>query len=209
MAKLNVRGTELAMEVDEHRNVIPGTEQVFDCDTLLLSIGLIPENELSKKAVVPIDSRTSGAVVYENNETEVPGIFACGNVLQVHDLVDFVTEESIRAGQAAAEYVLGTDDKKAGAVFALTNGENVKYTVPMKARVDNIGKFLEVSFRVKKIFGQGSAVVVTQGDQQIARFKRPYMSSSKMEKIKIPKALIDKIDPAGEPLTVSAIEEVE
>lgn len=200
----------VAMEVDEHRNVIPGTEQVFDCDTLLLSIGLIPENELSKKAGVPIDSRTSGAVVYENNETEIPGIFACGNVLQVHDLVDFVTEESIRAGQAAAEYVLGgCKAKTSDTVFALANGENVKYTVPMKARMEEIGKFLEVSFRVKKIFGAGSAVVVTQGDQQIARFKRPYMSSSKMEKIRIPKALIDKIDPLGEPLTVSAVEEVE
>ena len=201
----------VAMEVDAHRNVIPGTEQVFDCDTLLLSIGLIPENELSKKAGVPIDSRTSGAVVYENNETDIPGIFACGNVLQVHDLVDFVTEESIRAGAAAATYVKEgakpAGAKPLSAVFALKNGENVKYTVPMKVRVDNIGKFLEVSFRVTKMFGAGSKVLVTQGDNVIAQFKRPYMASPKMEKVRIPKVLADKIETGGQPLVISAIEE--
>lgn len=201
----------VAMEVDEHRNVIAGTEKVFDCDTLLLSIGLIPENELSKKAGVSIDQRTSGAVVYENNETEVPGIFACGNVLQVHDLVDFVTDESIRAGAAAADYVKKAgcgENSYGGDIFALSNGENVKYTVPMKARAENIGKFLEVSFRVRKIFGENSQVLVSQGDSVIARFKRPYMSSSKMEKIRIPKVLIDKVEAGRGPLVISAVEEV-
>lgn len=201
----------VAMEVDEHRNVIAGTEKVFDCDTLLLSIGLIPENELSKKAGVSIDQRTSGAVVYENNETEVPGIFACGNVLQVHDLVDFVTDESIRAGAAAADYVKKAgcgENSHGGDIFALSNGENVKYTVPMKARAENIGKFLEVSFRVRKIFGENSQVLVSQGDSVIARFKRPYMSSSKMEKIRIPKVLIDKMEAGRGPLVISAVEEV-
>lgn len=202
----------VAMKVDEHRNVIPGTEKVFDCDTLLLSIGLIPENELSKKAGVPIDSRTGGAVVHENNETEVPGIFACGNVLHVHDLVDFVTEESIRAGAAAADYVrnirCGRDMHSEDAFF-LRNGESVKYTVPMKVRTENIGKFLEVSFRVTKIFGEKSRILVKQGDNVIAKFKRPYMASSKMEKIKIPKTLVDKVETGAEPLVISAVEEVE
>ena len=196
----------VAMEVDEHRNVIPGTEIVFDCDTLLLSIGLIPENELSKKAGIALDRRTNGAVVYENNETLTPGVFACGNVLHVHDLVDFVTEESIRAGKSAAEYVLGGEKAK-GEPISITNGQNVKYTVPMMAHLDNIEKNLEIFFRVGKVFGEGSRIVVTQGDKRIASFKRPYMISSKMEKIRIPAKLLEGVEAGGEPLTVSAVEE--
>jgi len=93
----------IAAKVDARRNPIPGTEFEIDCDTVLLSVGLIPENELSNGAGVQLDRRTKGPVVYENMETTVPGIFACGNVAQVHDLVDFVTMESIRAGRAAAQ----------------------------------------------------------------------------------------------------------
>ena len=204
----------VAMQVDEHRNVIPGTEKVFDCDTLLLSIGLIPENELSKKAGIPLDRRTSGAVVYENNETLVPGIFACGNVLHVHDLVDFVTEESIRAGKSAAEYVLGGGDAGVAGAAAdetpleITNGDNVKYTVPMMAHLSALEKNLEIFFRVTKVFGEGSRVVITQGDKKVASFKRPYMINSKMEKIKIPVKLLEGVDPADGPLVVRAEEVV-
>lgn len=205
----------VAMQVDEHRNVIPGTEKVFDCDTLLLSIGLIPENELSKKAGIPLDRRTSGAVVYENNETLVPGIFACGNVLHVHDLVDFVTEESIRAGKSAAEYVLGGGDAGVAGAAAdetpleITNGDNVKYTVPMMAHLSALEKNLEIFFRVTKVFGEGSRVVITQGDKKVASFKRPYMINSKMEKIKIPVKLLEGVDPADGPLVVRAEEVAE
>ena len=91
-------------EVGADRRPIPGTEITFDCDTVLLSVGLIPENELTRAAGISIDSRTSGAVVFENMETVTPGIFSCGNVVHVHDLVDFVTAESRRAGAAAARY---------------------------------------------------------------------------------------------------------
>ena len=196
----------VAMQVDEHRNVIPGTEKVFDCDTLLLSIGLIPENELSKKAGIPLDRRTSGAVVYENNETMVPGVFACGNVLHVHDLVDFVTEESIRAGKSAAEYVLGAEAAGGSALLEIANGENVKYTVPMMARLNALDQTLEIFFRVTKVFGEGSRIVVTQGDRKVASFKRPYMINSKMEKIRIPVKLLAGVDPADGPLVVSAEE---
>ena len=94
-------------KVDENRTPIKGTEIEFKCDTLLLSVGLIPENELSKKASVEIDRRTSGPVVNESMETSVEGIFACGNVVHVHDLVDFVTAESQRAGRNAAKYIKG------------------------------------------------------------------------------------------------------
>ena len=93
--------------VDENRRPIPGTEQTFDCDTVLLSVGLIPENELTRGAGIPMDRRTNGAIVYENMETMAPGIFACGNVVHVHDLVDFVSAESEKAGAAAARYALG------------------------------------------------------------------------------------------------------
>ena len=92
-------------QVDDQRRPIPGTEMTFDCDTVLLSVGLIPENELTRDAGIVMDPRTNGALVYENRETSVPGIFACGNALHVHDLVDFVTAESMAAGAAAAEKV--------------------------------------------------------------------------------------------------------
>lgn len=196
----------VAMEVDARRSPIPGTEKVFDCDTLLLSIGLIPENELTRGAGIPIDRRTGGAVVYENTETDAPGVFACGNVLQVHDLVDFVTAESIRAGQAAADFVLH-GECPAGEVLELQSGSGVKYTVPMKARKNNIGKTLEVSFRVTKMFGAGSAVRVMQGGKQIARFKRPHLSSSEMEKIRLPWVLLKDLYPNDGPITVIAEEE--
>ena len=196
----------IAMQTDAHRNLVPGTEKVFDCDTLLLSIGLIPENELTRGAGIPVDRRTNGAVVYENTETEAPGIFACGNVLQVHDLVDFVTAESVRAGQAAADYVLH-GEVPAGEVLTLANGANVKYTVPMKARKNNIGKALEISFRVTKMFGPDSVVRVMQGEKQVARFTRPYLSSSEMEKIKLPYVLLKDLDPNDGPITVIAEEE--
>ena len=196
----------VAMQTDEKRNLIHGTERVFDCDTLLLSIGLIPENELTRGAGIALDSRTGGAVVYENTETLTPGVFACGNVLQVHDLVDFVTEESIRAGEAAAQHVLH-GAVPAGEELTIAAGENVKYTVPMRVRKNNVGKALEVSFRVTKMFGESSAVRVMQGARQIARFKRPWLSSSEMEKIRVPYVLLKDLDPNDGPITVAAEEE--
>jgi len=196
----------VAMQTDAKRSLIPGTEKVFDCDTLLLSIGLIPENELTRGAGIPIDRRTNGAVVYENTETAVPGTFACGNVLQVHDLVDFVSEESVRAGQAAADHVL-CGEVPSGEVLTLANGANVKYTVPMLARKNNIGKTLEVSLRVTKMFGPDAVIRVMQGQRQIARFTRPYLSSSEMEKIKLPYVLLKDLNPDDGPVTVSAEEE--
>jgi NADPH-dependent 2,4-dienoyl-CoA reductase/sulfur reductase-like enzyme len=198
----------VAMRTDARRNTVPGTEIVFDCDTLLLSIGLIPENELTRGAGIPIDRRTNGAVVYENGETEAPGIFACGNVLQVHDLVDYVTTESLRAGRAAAEHVL-RGEVPAGETLSLAPGANVKYTVPMKARKNNIGEALEISFRVTRVFEAGAAVRVMQGERQVARFKRPYLSASGMEEIRLPAALLRGLSPEDGPLTVIAEEEAD
>lgn len=196
----------VSMAVDEHFQPIPGSEIVFDCDTLLLSVGLIPENELTRDAGITVDGRTNGAVVFENNETQATGIFACGNVLQVHDLVDYVTEESVRAGQAAADFVLHGPCKP-GTVLELANGQDVGYTVPMQLRLANVEKAAEVSFRVRRSFGEHSYLVVKQGEKQIARFSRAYMAPSKMEKLKLPLVLLQDLDPAGGPLTVSALEE--
>ena len=191
--------------VDARRRPVTGTEMVFDCDTLLLSVGLIPENELTRQAGIAIDPRTSGAVVYENLETSLPGVFACGNVAHVHDLVDFVTAESQRAGAAAARYVLGGE--RAGgesALLQLKNGDGVPYTVPQRVRREQVDRMCEVFFRVNRVCGD-SEIVVTSGDAQIARFKREHLAPGEMEHISLPRALLDRTE--GE-LTVS-IREVE
>jgi hypothetical protein len=196
-------------KVDETRTPIPGTEMVFDCDTLLLSVGLIPENELTRQAGIEMDRRTSGAVVYENMETDVPGVFACGNVCHVHDLVDFVTAESQRAGRAAADYVqsgCGGADPNAPAEGLLTvrTGDGVTYTVPQRVRPARVEKDCGIFFRVSRVCGK-SKIVVTSGDTQIAAFSRDHLAPGEMERIVLPKVLLDK---AQGDLTLS-VQEVE
>lgn len=176
-------------KVDENRRPIPGTEMVFDCDTILLSVGLIPENELTSGAHITLDPRTKGPVVFENMETSAPGVFACGNVVHVHDLVDFVTAESQRAGAAAARYASGqTND---GLAVEIQNGEGVGYTVPQKVRPAAVDKKLEIFFRVRRVYGN-SAVVVESGGQPLARFKREHLAPGEMEHITLPAALLAK-----------------
>ena len=185
--------------VDENRNPIPGTEMVFDCDTLLLSVGLIPENELTRQAGIEMDRRTNGAVVYENMETSLPGVFACGNVCHVHDLVDFVTAESQRAGAAAADGVLCGSERSGGQVLDVKNGDGVTYTVPQRIRPGRVDRLCELFFRVNRVC-KDSEILVTSGETQIARFKREHLAPGEMEHITLPRALLDKA--AGE-LTVS------
>ncbi len=168
---------------------IPGTEIEFECDTVLLSVGLLPENEISIRAGVTIDPRTRGAVVYENMMTSVDGVFASGNVVHVHDLVDFVTGESIRAGAAAAEYALGK--RIGGRVIDVKTQPGVNYTVPQKIRPDNIEKSVDIFFRTNKVRGN-SVIRVTSGETKIAEFKREHMAPGEMEKITIPKVLLDR-----------------
>ena len=181
--------------VDERRNPIPGTEMVFDCDTLLLSVGLLPENELSRQAGVEIDPRTNGPVVWENRETSIPGVFACGNVLHVHDLVDYVSAESEAAGRAAAAYLQGL--RPAGEEIRLQNGSGVGYTVPQ--RFHRGTESLEIFFRVRNIY-KNAAIRVMDGENQIARFRREHMAPGEMENVRLPKVLLDRI--AGGTLTV-------
>lgn len=193
-----VEGVVVA-KVDENRQPVPGTEIEFDCDTVLLSVGLIPENELTKNAGITIDPRTNGAVVFENMETSIDGIFACGNVVHVHDLVDFVTAESQKAGKSAARYVQnGASDNSA--VICVNNGNGVGYTVPQKIRKNADGA--QIFFRVRQIF-KDCQITVSSGDTVIAKFKREHMAPGEMEKINIPKVLLDK---AGDEITVAVKE---
>lgn len=191
-------------KVDEKRNPIPGTEITFDCDTVLLSVGLIPENELSCQAGVEIDRRTNGPVVYENMETSIPGVFASGNVVHVHDLVDFVTQESQRAGRAAALYAKNGEPQ--GPCIAVENGSAVTYTVPQKIRTENVDKFVEIFFRVNFVY-TNMVIQVSSGGEVLARFKREHMAPGEMEKIAFPKALFPKIRDGK--ITVSVVKEEE
>ncbi|MEG0911503.1 MAG: FAD-dependent oxidoreductase [Ruthenibacterium sp.] len=179
-------------KVDENRMPISGTEMLFDCDTLLLSVGLIPENELTKNAGITLNPRTNGPAVYENMETDIPGIFACGNVVHVHDLVDFVTAESRRAGVAAAQYLLENETKQ-GAELAVQTAGIVTYTVPKTLRLDNIDKAVEIMFRVNKVCDI-SKIIVKSGDVQLAAFKRERLAPGEMEHITVPKMLLQKAE---------------
>jgi len=192
----------IVSQVDANRQPIPGTEMVFDCDTLLLSVGLLPENELTRMAGIEIDPRTNGARVFENNETSIPGIFACGNVLQVHDLVDYVTAESLRAGEAAAAFVLNGASPDTQ-ITEILPGSDVSYTVPQRIRLDAVGDSVEVYFRVRRMMGE-SVIYVRNGETVVARFRRERMAPGEMEHIKLPKKLIPV---AAEQLQVS-VEEV-
>jgi len=169
---------------------IPGTEFEIECDTLLLSVGLIPENELTRAAGVGIDSRTNGAFVYENMETDTEGIFACGNVVHVHDLVDYVTVESMKAGASAAKFALG--QRVEGKTVRIENGNGVNYTVPQRVRTDNVDKVLEVFFRTNKVRGK-SLIKVTDGDREIISFKRDRMAPGEMEKLIIPASKLESV----------------
>lgn len=175
--------------VDEQRMPIPGTEMVFECDTLLLSVGLIPENELTRQAGICMDTRTGGAVVYENMETSVPGIFACGNVVHVHDLVDYVSAESERAGAAAAAYVQAAR-RADNAVLEVKNVTGVSYTVPQHVRAG--AHRAEVFFRVNRVLGASRIVVQDAAGVQIAQYRRERMAPGEMEHIMLPAALLQK-----------------
>lgn len=177
-------------QVDENMKPIPGTEKRFECDTLLLSVGLVPENELSRAAGIKIDPRTNGPVVGEDMQTSAEGVFACGNVLHVHDLVDYVSAESARAGAAAAEYVLRVGNA-GGECLPVTASGSVGYTVPQSVCPQNVGKALDIFFRVRKKIRRGE-ITVTSGGTVIASFKREFLAPAEMQKITVPKALLEK-----------------
>ena len=190
-------------KVGADRRPIPGTEMVFDCDTLLLSVGLIPENELTRRAGIEMDRRTNGPCVFENMETSIPGVFACGNVVHVHDLVDFVTAEAEKAGRSAAQYVLQGAAAE-GKVFATTCGACVTYTVPQRIRLGAMGDKTEVSFRVNRSFAKSRVLVSDEAGAVVAKFSRQHMAPGEMEHITLPRVLLEKAE--GGTLTVSCEE---
>ena len=190
-------------EVGPDRRPIPGTEMVFDCDTLLLSVGLIPENELTRRAGIDMDRRTNGPRVFENMETSIPGVFACGNVVHVHDLVDFVTAEAEKAGRSAAEYVLHGAAAD-GRTFATACGACVTYTVPQQIRLAAMGDKTEVSFRANRSFAKSRILVTDETGAVVARFARQHMAPGEMEHIALPRVLLEKA--GGDTLTVSCEE---
>jgi len=176
--KDRVEGVTIA-KVDENRRPIPGSEEYIECDTLLLSVGLIPENELTRAVGISLDPVTSGAVVDEYRETSHKGVFACGNVLHVHDLVDYVTLESQTAGEGAARYVQG---KTEDAEYISTKGVNgVRYIVPQKVNIKNEGD-VKLYFRVGQVYKNAKTVVKYNGEEIISK-KRPRLAPGEMESV--------------------------
>lgn len=183
-------------EVGPDRKPIPGTEMHYDCDTLLLSVGLIPENELSKKAEVEMSPITNGPIVDESLETNVEGIFACGNVLHVHDLVDYVSEEAALAGKNAAQYVkerYGKDAQKGGDVIEIKATDGARYTVPTSIHLDNMADLLTVRFRVGNVF-KDSYISVYFNDERVQHRKKQVMAPGEMEQIILKKKALEDFD---------------
>lgn len=168
-------------EVGPDRKPIPGTEERYTCDTLLLSCGLIPENELSKSAGVSINPITSGPVVSDNLETSVDGIFACGNVLHVHDLVDYVSQEAASAGKNAAAYIQKGASSAAKTVEILPV-DGVRYTVPKYIRPTEMDDTLTVRFRVGSVC-KNCSIATYFDDTLISKRKRPIMAPGEMEQV--------------------------
>lgn len=169
--------------VDENRRPIPGTEQYVECDTLMLSVGLIPENELTRMAGIIIDPVTNGAIVDEYRQTNRPGIFACGNVLQVHDLVDYVTAESQLAGEGAAKYILSKGKSKNTKYISTKADKGVRYIVPQNINA-NTDQDVKLYFRVTDVF-KGAKIVVTSGDKVLYSKKKPKLCPGEMENVLI------------------------
>ena len=184
--------------VDENRQPVPGTEETYTCDTLLLSVGLIPENELSEKIHVSLDAKTNGPVVNESFETSVPGVFACGNVLHVHDLVDYVSEEAENAGRWAAEYVQNKETgKEAQAasseeVSTVLAGEGVNYTVPKYIHPARLRQNLKIRFRVKQVYENAAIGVYVDGELLMKKKKRIF-APGEMEEVNLKERDLEKL----------------
>lgn len=187
--KKRVEAVEVS-EVDDHGKAIPGTGVMYPCDTLLLSVGLLPENELSRAAGVELSGVTRGPVVSESLETSIPGVFACGNVLHVHDLVDYVSQEATLAGTAAGEYA---DAVAAGAapvsrsVIPLVAEGGVRYTVPQHVDPTRMPEEVTVRFRVANVY-ENRYVSVYLDDERVSRRRRPILVPGEMEQVTLKRA---------------------
>ncbi len=188
--KERVEGVTVS-QVDKNRKPIPGTEEYVECDTLLLSVGLIPENELSKGCGVEIDSSTSGPVVNEHMQTSVEGIFACGNTVHVHDLVDFVTAESLRAGENAAKYVQGKRTAQPKHI-TLRPGNRVRYTVPQYIESTQSETPVSIMFRSTDVY-RGVSIVIYSNDQRIKAVKKKIVRPGEMQVVSLSPEELAKI----------------
>ena len=218
-----VTGVTIA-KVDEHRKPIPGTEEYIECDTVLLSVGLIPENEVSIAAGVTIDSITSGPSVNQFMETSLPGIFACGNSVHVHDLVDFVTEESLLAGKCAADYVKAqnsaeqsSEKKTAPTIISVTPGNRVRYTVPQRLDLiptsdavknksennttENDEK-IRIMFRSTDVY-RSITVTVMAGTKLLTQQKKRIVRPGEMQTVEIKATDAQELISSPQPITVS------
>ncbi|SFE00070.1 Thioredoxin reductase [Thermoanaerobacter thermohydrosulfuricus] len=184
--KDRVEGVTIA-KVDENREPIMETAQYISCDTLILSVGLIPENELSQKAGIELDPITGGPIVNEMLETSVPGIFACGNVLQVHDLVDNVTAEARLAANSAIRFIREGEFGKSSINVKAGNG--IRYVVPQKINVDNIEK--RIKFRMRPVNVYNNAMLaVKSGDKYLLRQKRQRLTPGEMIDVNLSKDIL-------------------
>lgn len=203
---VDIRGRErltgvTVARVDEKRRPIEGTGVDYDCDTLLLSVGLIPENELTRQTGAGMCAATQGPSVDDSLQTDRPGIFACGNVLHVHDLVDFVSAESLKAGRAAAEYALGA--VKSGDYATVTDGEGVRGAVPQRIRLRKPGESAEavqVLFRPACVF-ENASICVHDGPREILRVKKRILAPGEMADITLKPEHVAAL--SGSPVTVS------
>ena len=190
---IDIKGNErleavVVAKVGEDRKPIKGTEETIECDTLLLSVGLIPENELSSMAGVDIDPKVRGPFVSQNRQTRIPGIFACGNVLQVHDLCDFVSQEGFIAGKGAAEYIKSGKEAKEELVTSATLP--LSYTVPQNISTSTLEEDVSMFMRVNRVVGTGYVVAKLNGEE-IMRKKSLKFLPGEMINVNIKKNLIE------------------
>lgn len=192
-----VEGVTIA-RVDEHKHPVPGTEETYSCDTILLSCGLIPENELTERMGAELNSVTNGPVVDESLETNIPGVFACGNVLHVHDLVDYVSEEAARAGAGAAAYLRGASkDRDISRAVQIRTGSGVRYTIPNFIQADRLEEETIIRFRVNDVVTNCYTSLYING-KRIARKKRRVVAPGEMEELKLTRKAIEEIADVNE-----------
>lgn len=180
LGKERVEGV-VVQKVDENRNPIEGSEVYYECDTLLLSVGLIPENDISESMGIEMDKVTKGPVVNESMETDKEGIFACGNILHVHDLVDYVTKEGRKAGKGASVYLKGRNKNN---VIRTKGVKGVRYIVPQIINKDNLVENIELFMRVDNVY-KDKNLIIKQGDRIINIVKKKNLAPGEMEKITI------------------------
>ena len=188
--KQQLEGVILA-EVDEKGKPIPGTEEEYVCDTLLLSCGLIPENELSRSMGICMNPVTNGPVVDESLESNLPGVFACGNVLHVHDLVDYVSEEAKCAGENAAAYIHGELKNRDGKEIKIATEGGVRYTVPATIEPKRMRDKVKIRFRVGNVY-RNCYICVYLGEQRIIHRKKQIVTPGEMEEVIVEKAKLEE-----------------